>query len=197
VDVGNVGDMQHSIACVFQYSRIKAVGAMLAALLFGERCMPIYGAIVVLFVADWLLGFTIAAILRKISSTASMRGIIKGLVYAIIILTAAQLQKIELVGPWISSALLALVALTEAVSVLEKVDKLSMMYQLNLPFLRVVIKYLRQHSADIVDDIEAKSKRTKTMKAGASSRPKVFILFITFIMPKPGVVSPMRTQFRL
>lgn len=149
-------DLQHHLSNVLDGRQLKAALAMLVATLFGREWLPIHCAIVVLFCTDWILGLTVAMIQRRVSSSASLRGVLKGLVYATIILVAAQLGKVELIGPWLGGLLLALIAITESVSVLEKADTLSIMYRLDIPFLRTAIRFLQQRSGEIQNDLSQK-----------------------------------------
>lgn len=129
----------------------KVAGASFLALLqslFGDTMRPALSAIIILCVTDFLLGFGFATASREISSNRLLRGAIKWAIYANLLLVGAQIAKINIlgtafVGQAVSGLIDGYVVLTEAISVLEKVDKWAHLAGVRLIFLGRLIRYLK------------------------------------------------------
>jgi phage-related holin len=121
----------------------------------GAFCLALFGAyrpavlgIFILFIADWCLGLLYAFLTRSLSSDRSLRGVIKLLIYSGILLAGAQLSKATVAGLPLGTALASLidglVLLTEGVSVFEKLEQLANFFKVDIPWLRGMIRYLKQ-----------------------------------------------------
>lgn len=129
----------------------KVAGASLLALLqtlFGDTMRPALSAIVILCVTDFILGFGFATVKHEWASNRLLRGAIKWVIYANLLLVGAQIAKINILGTaFVGQAVAGLidgyVVLTEAISVLEKVDKWAHLAGVKLIFLNRLIRYLK------------------------------------------------------
>lgn len=128
----------------------KVAGASFLALLqtlFGDF-RPALSAVIILCVTDFILGFGFATVRHEWSSNRLLRGAIKWAIYANLLLVGAQIAKINILGAaFIGQAVAGLidgyVVLTEAISVLEKVDKWAHLAGVKLIFLNRLIRYLK------------------------------------------------------
>lgn len=148
------------IAKVWQYPAVKfCVGAVLglSKLLFGVY-RPAYGAVLVLFGLDFLLGFGWALRYEGADSHKGLRGISKLLVYGVLLIVGRQLSIIPVIGPVISGMIDGLIMLTEGISVLEKIDKWGTSCGREIALVKPILALLQQRRKRIVDDaIEKKA----------------------------------------
>lgn len=140
-------DVRDLVFKLFESPLAKAAGAIaigLAQHLFGPHLLPVHTAIIILIACDWIFGFTYAIWRREVSSPKSMRGVLKLTLYGGVFIVSAQLAKIDIVGPLLGGSLAGVVVVTEAVSVLENIDRLARWKRIDLPFLQPMIRFLKQ-----------------------------------------------------
>ncbi len=142
-------DIQHHLGNLFGLNSTKTVMAVLLAALhqlFGDVWLPIHGAILTLYLLDWITGIGAAiASHRRLTSVGGFRGVIKGLIYACTIIVAHQLDCVNVIMGAFGDFVLALVALTEAHSNLENLDTISRKTGLDIPLIGWLIKLVRQY----------------------------------------------------
>jgi phage-related holin len=142
-------DIQHHLGNLFGLNSTKTVMAVLLAALhqlFGDVWLPIHGAILTLYLLDWITGIGAAiASHRRLTSAGGFRGVIKGLIYACTIIVAHQLDCVNVIMGAFGDFVLALVALTEAHSNLENLDTISRKTGLDIPLIGWLIKLVRQY----------------------------------------------------
>lgn len=125
----------------------KAIaGAVIATLhfLIGD-VTPALRAILVLVALDWLTGFSYALIRREVSSHRLFRGSVKLAIYLILIILGHQcaMSGIPVAGMGVAGLIEGYLLLTEAVSVAENLDRIALHYDITLPFLQHLLKYLK------------------------------------------------------
>lgn len=142
-------DIQHHLGNLFGLNSTKTVMAVLLAALhqlFGDVWLPIHGAILTLYLLDWITGIGAAiASHRRLTSAGGFRGVIKGLIYACTIIVAHQLDCVNVIMGAFGDFVLALVVLTEAHSNLENLDTISRKTGLDIPLIGWLIKLVRQY----------------------------------------------------
>lgn len=124
-------------------------GAILTAAQFlcGDM-RPALSAILVLAGMDFLTGFAYAVMKREVSSSRLLRGGLKLAIYGNLLVLGHQFAVSELVGIGVavSGLIDGYLMLTEAVSVVENLDRIACHNGIDLPFLRVLLRHLRQHT---------------------------------------------------
>lgn len=152
-------DIQHHISNLFALRGVKTFAAILvtaAHQAFGDAWLPIHGAILTLYLLDWITGLGAAiAAGERITSSGGLRGVIKGLIYACVIIVAHQLDCVNAVMSAFGGFVLALVALTEAHSNLENLDAISQSTGLNLPLIGWLIKAVRRYEVWMQEKLTA------------------------------------------
>jgi phage-related holin len=152
-------DIQHHLGNLFGLNSTKTVMAVLLAALhqlFGDVWLPIHGAILTLYLLDWITGIGAAiASHRRLTSAGGFRGVIKGLIYACTIIVAHQLDCVNVIMGAFGDFVLALVALTEAHSNLENLDTISQRTGISIPFIGGLIRLIRRYEQRIQDHMES------------------------------------------
>ena len=140
-------DIRGLVTNLFDSPTWKSIGVLLLGLvhqLFGKTFTPIHSAVITLVALDWIAGLSYAVMSRQVSSSKSLRGVVKLTIYGVVFVVGAQLDKIQVVGSFLNGSLAGVIVLTEAVSVLENTDKIARYRGIDLPWLEPVIQILRQ-----------------------------------------------------
>jgi len=125
---------------------VKTLGAFLIGALnwlYGDL-EPVHAALGVLIVADWITGLSYSILTRQISSSKGLRGVIKLGIYAGVLLVAAQVDRVQIIGPVLSGWLLSAMVITESISVLENLDRIARHTGIDMPLLRPLIELLSE-----------------------------------------------------
>lgn len=106
---------------------------------------PALRAILVLVALDWVTGFCYALIRREVSSRRLFRGAVKLVIYLNLLILGRQCATsgIPGVGIGVAGLVEGYLLLTEAVSVAENLDRIAVHYDITLPFLKHLLKYLK------------------------------------------------------
>lgn len=106
---------------------------------------PALRAILVLVALDWVTGFCYALIRREVSSRRLFRGAVKLAIYANLLILGHQCASsgIPVAGMGVAGLIEGYLLLTEAVSVAENLDRIALHYDITLPFLQHLLKYLK------------------------------------------------------
>lgn len=144
--------MKHTFTRLTELPEWKTLlGVFLAVgnFLFGDM-RPALLAILVLFCMDFLTGFAYAIMRKNIESKSLVRGAIKLTIYGNLLIVANMFSQAELIGIGIviASVIDSYIMITEAVSVVENLDKIACLWGVELPWLRTLIKYLRRKIDD-------------------------------------------------
>lgn len=129
---------------------ITGVFLVILKLLFGGY-RPTLGAILVLFVLDFILGFGLAMRNHDVESRRLLRGVTKLLVYGGLICVGYQLSHIAIAGLMVSGFLDAMILISEGISVLEKIDKWCDATGREIAFLDPLIAALKQRKERMLD----------------------------------------------
>lgn len=124
----------------------KTLGAFLIGALnwlYGDLG-PVHAALGVLIVADWITGLSYSILTRQLSSSKGLRGVIKLGIYAGVLLVAAQVDRVQIIGPVLSGWLLSAMVITESISVLENLDCIARHTGIDMPLLRPLIELLSE-----------------------------------------------------
>lgn len=150
-DVINVAeilrDVRELIDKMMSSPGAKSTGAFTLAVLhwlYGDL-NPIHLAMAALILADWATGLTYALMLPGFNSGKALRGVIKLGMYAVLFVVSAQVDRVQVIGPLLSGGLLSTMIFTEAVSVLENLDKIARHAGVDMPILRPLIERLSQN----------------------------------------------------
>jgi len=146
-------DIKDLVVKLFDSPASKIVGAFLIGIvqhLFGPHLLPVHTAIIILIACDWIFGLAYAVCRREVSSEKSMRGVLKLTLYGGVFIVSAQLAKVDIVGPLLGGGLAGVVVVTEAVSVLENIDRLAQWKRIDLPFLQPLVRFLKQRQAEYI-----------------------------------------------
>jgi phage-related holin len=134
-----------------------ALKTLFAGVIFVVRLLwgnyrPAMGAIFILFVLDFILGFGLAAKKHGIESPKLLRGGAKLLIYGVLLSVSYQLSLVPLIGSIISSAVDGYIMVTEGISVMEKIDKWCEALGMEKTLLDPIIKFLKQKRDRIVEE---------------------------------------------
>lgn len=138
----------------------KAIaGTLVAALHFlvGD-VTPALRAILVLVALDWISGFSNALVRREVSSKRLFRGAVKLAIYLSLIILGHQfaVSGIPGVGVTVAGLVEGYLLLTEAVSVAENLDLIAAHYDIALPLLQHLLKYLKHQEHVKLSSIQTK-----------------------------------------
>lgn len=145
-------DLKELISRLFESPTVTAIGSVLLGLLhqlFGETFRPVHSAVLILILADWAFGLSHAVMARELSSNKSLGGVLELTLYGGIFIVGAQLEKVQLIGPFLNGSLAGVMVITEAVSVLENIDKLARLKGVELDWLESVIELLEQRKTKL------------------------------------------------
>jgi hypothetical protein len=150
-----------------------AVG--LFAVLFGTKVHPILTAAFVCYCFDWFLGVGYGLITRSLSSSKSLRGVIKFLVYGGVILVAEQLTRIRLIGIdgglMIEGVIHTLILVTEAQSNVENLGKICDHFGVDIPWLKLLGHFLEEQRdrelKKLAEETAAVKEETTSAETGA------------------------------
>ena len=106
---------------------------------------PALRAILVLVALDWITGFSYALMRREVSSRRLFRGAVKLAIYLNLLILGHQCASsgIPVAGMGVAGLIEGYLLLTEAVSVAENLDRIALHYDITLPFLQHLLKYLK------------------------------------------------------
>lgn len=113
----------------------------LTGALFGQEFRAAYGAVAILFVLDFITGYSYAWMSPEIkpSSRRMFHGAMKLLIYILLLMVGYQVSSVTF-GALIQSVIESFVVLTEAKSVLENIKKIADLKGVELPFLDSLVK---------------------------------------------------------
>lgn len=108
--------------------------------LFGSVFRAAYGAVAVLFIADFVTGYSYAWMNPEISpdSRKMFHGLIKLLIYAGLLFVGHQVSVVQF-GALLQSTFEMMIVLTEAKSVLENLQKIAKFKNVEIPLLDMLI----------------------------------------------------------
>lgn len=138
----------HSLGKLALYPSPKVATAgvlSVVTLLFGDLSEEIVMAILVLMLLDWLTGLMFAWKIRALNSKKALSGVVKCLIYTILLILAHQATHC---GPslalWLPQLIYAYVGITEIISVLENLYKISECYEIgDFGGLKIICNSLR------------------------------------------------------
>lgn len=128
-------------------------------------------AIFILICIDWALGLIIGAIYGQICSRALVKGIIKISIYVFLLCTcnALLISKcgFSYIAQFFSNIVYIYILLTETISILENLIVLSLTFDIQMPFLDVLLKYIQLQEKNVTKNIIENMKNRKKKKNDA------------------------------
>lgn len=129
----------HFISRLSEYPVIKTITGFflwIAKALFGPIFRAAYGAVGILYILDFIAGYSYAWMNPQIKpdSRRMFHGLVKLLIYLLLLIVGYQASSV-MFGSFIQSVIEAFVVLTEVKSILENIKKIADLKGVHIPFL--------------------------------------------------------------
>jgi len=145
--------------------------------LFGGIESELLTSIFILIGIDWILGLYIAIIFKKLRSRTMVKGAIKILIYMILILIGNRILVAKMVNLSVACLVCGLITtyilLTEAISICENLLIISSYYDIKMPVIDVLIRFLDLQEKNLFKQIFLEvNKKSKKKKIEEEKKPE-------------------------